>query len=161
VQLRRSDPAGLGEQGAAMRVRQAGLRRGRLSEASTGRSICDRVSSHFPSQSLHSLAVSDIDEHTFRIGRPCIPNWTRLVSGLDIRKELFSGIRFLTDDHNVDSLFPRGASARVAIAMTDTPVVLANGPRQCGKTPLVRALFRGERPYFTLDDDTTLASAKN
>jgi predicted AAA+ superfamily ATPase len=44
--------------------------------------------------------------------------------------------------------------------MSDTPVVLVNGPRQSGKTTLVRSLFGDERPYFTLDDDTTLASAK-
>ena len=66
----------------------------------------------------------------------------------------------MADHHNGQPLFPRGASARVATAMTDTPVVLVNGPRQCGKTTLVRSLFHGERPYFTLDDDTTLASAK-
>lgn len=44
--------------------------------------------------------------------------------------------------------------------MRDTPVVLVNGPRQCGKTTLVRSMFQNQRPYFTLDDDTTLASAK-
>jgi uncharacterized protein len=44
--------------------------------------------------------------------------------------------------------------------MTDTPVVLVNEPRQCGKTTLVRSLLKSDRPYFTLDDDTTLASAK-
>ncbi|MBB4096149.1 ATP-binding protein [Brucella pecoris] len=59
-----------------------------------------------------------------------------------------------------DELYPRGAISRVTTAMTDTPVVLVNGPRQCGKTTLVRSMFRNERPYFTLDDDTTLASAK-
>lgn len=59
-----------------------------------------------------------------------------------------------------DPLYPRGAAARVRIAMSDTPVVLVNGPRQCGKTTLVRSMFGGERAYFTLDDETTLASAR-
>lgn len=59
-----------------------------------------------------------------------------------------------------DPLYPRGASERVRTALADTPVVLVNGPRQCGKTTLVRSLLQYERPYFTLDDDTTLASAK-
>lgn len=57
-------------------------------------------------------------------------------------------------------LYPRGASERVLAALTDTPVVLVNGPRQCGKTTLVRSLFQAERPYYTLDDETTLGSAK-
>lgn len=59
-----------------------------------------------------------------------------------------------------DPLYPRGAAARVRIAMSDTPVVLVNGPRQCGKTTLVRSMFGGQRAYFTLDNETTLASAR-
>lgn len=59
-----------------------------------------------------------------------------------------------------DPLYPRGAASRVRVAMSDTPVVLVNGPRQCGKTTLVRSMFGSERAYFTLDDETTLASAK-
>ncbi|MDL2408989.1 AAA family ATPase [Rhizobium calliandrae] len=45
-------------------------------------------------------------------------------------------------------------------ALVDTPVVLVNGPRQCGKTTMVRRLMTVDRPYFTLDDDTTLASIR-
>lgn len=59
-----------------------------------------------------------------------------------------------------DQLYPRGTASRVQTAMSDTPVILVNGPRQCGKTTLVRSLLGAERPYFTLDDETTLASAK-
>jgi hypothetical protein len=47
------------------------------------------------------------------------------------------------------------------IALSDTPVVLVTGPRQCGKTTLVRDLARGKRTFFTLDDDTVLAAARN
>jgi len=45
-------------------------------------------------------------------------------------------------------------------ALTDTPVVLIHGPRQCGKTTLVQ-LVGDERgyAYFTLDDDVVLAAA--
>lgn len=57
-------------------------------------------------------------------------------------------------------LYPGGVAPRVRIAMSDTPVVLVNGPRQCGKTTLVRSTFGQERPYLTLDDETTLASAR-
>jgi uncharacterized protein len=50
--------------------------------------------------------------------------------------------------------------ARVHRALLDTPVVLINGPRQCGKTTLVRDLVGGRRTYLTLDDDTVLAAAR-
>jgi uncharacterized protein len=56
--------------------------------------------------------------------------------------------------------FPRFAMARVHRALLDTPVVLINGPRQCGKTTLVRDLVGGRRTYLTLDDDTVLAAAR-
>lgn len=58
-------------------------------------------------------------------------------------------------------LYPRGAAKRVMTALADTPVVMVNGPRQCGKTTLVRALPGAGRPYLSLDDDTTLAAARS
>jgi len=45
--------------------------------------------------------------------------------------------------------------------LLDTPVVLVNGPRQCGKTTLVKELVGGRRSYLTLDDETTLAAARS
>jgi predicted AAA+ superfamily ATPase len=57
-------------------------------------------------------------------------------------------------------LYPRYAQDRITVAMADTPVVMVNGPRQCGKTTLVRGLETGGRRYFTLDDETVLASAR-
>lgn len=57
-------------------------------------------------------------------------------------------------------LYPRAATSRVTTALGDTPVVMINGPRQCGKTTLVRSLSTTGRPYLTLDDDTTLAAAR-
>ena len=44
--------------------------------------------------------------------------------------------------------------------MTDTPVVLLAGPRQAGKTTLVRQISDGGRRYLTLDDGLTLLSAR-
>lgn len=44
--------------------------------------------------------------------------------------------------------------------MSDTPVVLINGPRQCGKTTLVK-LHGQEMPYFTLDDSNLLLSVRS
>jgi predicted AAA+ superfamily ATPase len=57
-------------------------------------------------------------------------------------------------------LFHRFASDRVTAALRDTPVVMVVGPRQCGKTTLVRDLVAGERAYITLDDDTVLEGAR-
>jgi hypothetical protein len=50
--------------------------------------------------------------------------------------------------------------ARVAEAMADTPVVLLAGPRQAGKTTLVRQLANREMRYLTLDDELTLLAAR-
>lgn len=58
-----------------------------------------------------------------------------------------------------DKFYARFVLARVHQALRDTPVVILNGPRQCGKTTLVRYLIGGHRSYLTLDDDTVLASA--
>ncbi|SRR5690554_19029 len=58
------------------------------------------------------------------------------------------------------SLHKRFAASRVETALGDTPVVLVNGPRQCGKTTLVRNLITGSRDYFTLDDATVLNAAR-
>lgn len=56
-------------------------------------------------------------------------------------------------------LFPRFSADQLSTALEDTPVVMLTGPRQCGKTTLVRELLEGDRTYVTLDDDTVLAAA--
>jgi predicted AAA+ superfamily ATPase len=57
-------------------------------------------------------------------------------------------------------LYPRFAESALAEALTDTPVVLLHGPRQCGKTTLACALgSRAGYGYFTFDDAATLAAA--
>jgi uncharacterized protein len=61
----------------------------------------------------------------------------------------------------VNSLYPRFVTAIVATALKDTPVVMVTGPRQCGKTTLIRDLVSGNREFLTLDDDTVLASARS
>lgn len=58
-----------------------------------------------------------------------------------------------------DGLYPRFVLARIDRALRDTPVVLLNGPRQCGKTTLLGQLLGRHRSYVTLDDDTALAAA--
>ena len=64
-------------------------------------------------------------------------------------------------DGSSNAIYPRFVTARVATALDDTPVVLVTGPRQCGKTTLVRDQVAGKRAFLTLDDDTALASARN
>lgn len=61
----------------------------------------------------------------------------------------------------MSSLYQRRIEPRTAEALQDTPVVLLVGPRQAGKTTLVRQMAerQGQR-YLTLDDELTLLSAR-
>ena len=49
--------------------------------------------------------------------------------------------------------YPRFSAELVATALKDTPVVMVTGPRQCGKTTLVRDLVAGNREFIAMDDD--------
>src|SRR5712691_2824457 len=51
-----------------------------------------------------------------------------------------------------DRFLPRAVAGRVLAAFSDTPVVVVNGPRQAGKTTLVRALpDAGRAEVVTVD----------
>ncbi|MCQ8897402.1 ATP-binding protein [Limnobacter humi] len=58
------------------------------------------------------------------------------------------------------SLYPRRIQSRLIEALADTPVVLLTGPRQSGKTTLVRGITAEGMRYLTLDDQLTLMSAQ-
>ncbi|MGO8757955.1 MAG: ATP-binding protein [Terracidiphilus sp.] len=62
-------------------------------------------------------------------------------------------------DEGRNALHPRFSAGVVGTALKDTPVVLVDGPRQCGKTTLVRDLVAGRREFLTLDDETVLEAA--
>lgn len=57
-------------------------------------------------------------------------------------------------------LYPRLLQTRIIEAMADTPVVLVTGPRQAGKTTLVRQFAEQGMQYLTLDDELTLLAAR-
>jgi predicted AAA+ superfamily ATPase len=57
-------------------------------------------------------------------------------------------------------IYPRFAASRIEEALSDTRVVLIVGPRQAGKTTLAQELANREMDYFSLDNATTLAAAK-
>ncbi|MFH1538801.1 MAG: ATP-binding protein [bacterium] len=58
-------------------------------------------------------------------------------------------------------LYPRFARHRLEEALTDTPVVLVHGARQCGKTTLSRMVGDASGyEYITFDDDIQLAAAQ-
>jgi predicted AAA+ superfamily ATPase len=58
-------------------------------------------------------------------------------------------------------MYDRFLKRAVIAALKDTPVVLLQGPRQCGKSTLVQALARGPHraQYVTLDDPIARAAA--
>ncbi len=58
------------------------------------------------------------------------------------------------------NFYPRLITARLTEALADTPVVLVAGPRQAGKTTLVRQFATPGMRYLTLDDELTLLSAR-
>jgi predicted AAA+ superfamily ATPase len=59
------------------------------------------------------------------------------------------------------AFYPRWIAPRVREAMQDTPVVLLAGPRQVGKTTLVRTMAAElGLSYLTLDDAATLLAAR-
>lgn len=57
------------------------------------------------------------------------------------------------------ALYPRHLDALLRESLLDTPAVLVNGPRQCGKTTLVRQ-YEGEMAYFSLDDPALLSAVR-
>jgi uncharacterized protein len=63
-------------------------------------------------------------------------------------------------DAHDKSIIKRFSATRVSSALKDTPAVMVIGPRQCGKTTLVRELIDGERQYLTLDNKTTRLAAQ-
>lgn len=58
-------------------------------------------------------------------------------------------------------MYPRNVKKKVVTALKDTPVVMVAGPRQCGKTTLVKQMMRHGSTYVTLDDVNQLAFAKS
>ena len=58
-------------------------------------------------------------------------------------------------------MIARNLTTHLREALSDTPVVLVNGPRQAGKTTLAQSLVGPDHPaaYLTLDDSATLAAA--
>ncbi len=61
----------------------------------------------------------------------------------------------MSTEHRVQRLI----ASRIHDAMADTPVILVVGPRQAGKTTLVKELADDTIRYLTLDDEITLSAA--
>lgn len=60
----------------------------------------------------------------------------------------------------ISPLYPRYVHERLVESLSDTPVVLIHGPRQCGKTTLAQEVGRSlGYSYFSFDDDVALAAA--
>ncbi len=60
-----------------------------------------------------------------------------------------------------DPLYPRFVETSLEDAISDTPVVLIHGPRQCGKTTLARTFGEARGyTYFSFDDDVVATAAR-
>lgn len=59
-----------------------------------------------------------------------------------------------------ERIYPRYIRSRIVAALDDTPVVLLSGPRQAGKTTLIRQFVSAQRKFITLDDAATLLAAR-
>jgi len=59
---------------------------------------------------------------------------------------------------NTSSYHPRLLVSRIKVAMKDTPVICLLGPRQCGKSTLVRTAFP-KHTYLNLDQEEILLTA--
>lgn len=57
------------------------------------------------------------------------------------------------------TFFPRFSAPLIQAAMADTPVIFIDGPRQCGKTTLMRQFVDEHVTWLSLDDETTLQAA--
>ncbi|MCK5245255.1 AAA family ATPase, partial [Candidatus Bipolaricaulota bacterium] len=61
-----------------------------------------------------------------------------------------------------DALYPRFVSASLADAVTDSPIVLIHGPRQCGKTTLAQMFGKSRGyAYFSFDDAVAADAARS
>jgi uncharacterized protein len=60
-----------------------------------------------------------------------------------------------------ESYIPRRAAQKVELALQDTRVVLVAGPRQSGKSTLVRRFSDDKRRYVSLDDAQVLSAARS
>ena len=58
-------------------------------------------------------------------------------------------------------LVAREVAPSIATALADTRIVLVTGPRQAGKTTIVRQFAEGKRRYVSLDDPSLLAAARS
>jgi uncharacterized protein len=63
----------------------------------------------------------------------------------------------------MDDYQPRNATRPLLTSLSDSPVVLLHGPRQCGKSTLVKHVAQDGHPsrYLTLDDAAVLSAVSN
>jgi len=93
-----------------------------------------------------------MDGSKIPIGRTCIPNWTGAAFDAAARQ-------MRREQEVRRNLYPRHTGAKAHEALEDSPVVMLIGPRQCGKTTLVRDIIGDGRRYSTLDDEAQLQAA--
>jgi predicted AAA+ superfamily ATPase len=76
------------------------------------------------------------------------------------KRKLYDKILGITGLGDTDMIYPRWQINTIKQALTARRVVIVSGPRQCGKTTLVRQIISDEIAYRTLDDEARLKVAK-
>lgn len=90
----------------------------------------------------------------FRIGRRYTPNWTDLNSEIDEDLRRIGRPVSNCAAKPESNFVARHAEGLIRTALGDTRIFALVGPRQSGKTTLVRRIAeRDGRPFVTLDDD--------
>jgi predicted AAA+ superfamily ATPase len=59
----------------------------------------------------------------------------------------------------MSKIYPRWQAGTIAEALKTRRIVIVSGPRQCGKTTLVKEMISSDNTYLTLDDDALLETA--
>jgi predicted AAA+ superfamily ATPase len=59
----------------------------------------------------------------------------------------------------MSKIYPRWQADTIAEALKTRRIVIVSGPRQCGKTTLVKEMISSDNTYLTLDDDALLETA--
>ena len=106
--------------------------------------------------SVDTLLFGRLDDYMWTIGRSCLDDWSLLFG------RLVDDIILFIKKKQEFIMYHRVVTKKINTALEDTPAVVLVGPRQCGKTTLVKQLITEKAWRFvTLDDINQCQFAKS